>query len=748
MRIHSSILLVVLLRSNLALYDNAAFAQLKAFPEAEGYGALVTGGRGGTVYHVTNLNNSGAGSLRDAVSQPNRIVVFDTSGVINITSQLVFSSNITVAGQTAPGGGITVYNNSVSLSSVNGICNDIIRDIRFHAGMNSSSGAKALSVTDGNNVIYDHVSVEWGRWDDIGVTKSTGTAGNVTFQNCIIGEPINPQYFGGLFENVDNVTFSHNLFVDNTSRSPKVKGTIQYFNNVVYNWAVTGLCGGHSGADHYLDCIGNTFIAGPSSNNQFVGEFTATDHVYQTGNVKDLNKNGVPDSVAVVPSDFYQSTTYPGPTFSSSSTLTYQPAIPVTIDSAATAYAKVLAGAGASLVRDPVDTRLVGQLTSLGTSGNARVLDETVVGGQPAMTVVTRPGGFDSDNDGIPNTWESAHGLNPNLASDAKLLNPIGYTYVEQYINELASVHAGRTWNSNGGDWSTLVKWTTALPTNDDNAYVAGNGAGSNGLVTVTQNNAACFYLHIGGNGSPSGEKVTVRGGALTVNDTIYVGDQNNGTLEIQSGGTVQAWNVQLGNTVGGTAYTGNLLLRGGVLMTYQVVPGGGTPGNWTSGGSCTWSGSTLQAIGTLNFAVPATIGAGGATIDSNGFACTVSGVLSGDGGLTKTGSGTLVLTAANTYAGPTVISKGTLELTSTGQIAAASDINISDSTAVFQVDSGTHTVGNINGTGTIILLTGCHLTASSVAQKTLIINDGATLTIAAKPGSPTAGRASPQPVP
>ena len=513
-------------------------------------------------------------------------------------------------------------------------------------------------------MIYDHVSVEWGRWDDIGVTKDTGTAGNVTFQNCLIGEPINPQYFGGLFENVDNVTFSHNLFINNTSRSPKVKGTIQYIGNVVYNWAVTGLCGGHSGADHYLDCIGNTFIAGPSSNNQAVGEFTATDNVYQTGNVKDLNKNGVLDSVALVPADFYQSSTYPGPTFSSSSTLTYQPLIPVTIDSAATAYAKVVASAGASLVRDPVDTRLVAQLTSLGTSGNARVTDESVVGGQPAMTVVTRPAGFDSDNDGIPDTWETAHGLNPNMASDANLTNPIGYTFLEQYINELASVHAARTWNSNGGDWAVPAIWSSATPTNDDNAYVVGNGGGTNGLVAVTQNNAACFSLHIGGNGSATADKVSVNsGGALAVNDTIYVGDQSNGTLEINSGGTVQAWNVQLGNTTGGTTYTGNLSINGGTLMTNEVVLGGGTPGNWTTGGSCTWSGGTVQAIGALKFAVPATIGAGGATFDTNGFASTVSGVLSGTGGLTKIGTGTLTLTASNTFSGDTKISGGNITL-------------------------------------------------------------------------------------
>jgi autotransporter-associated beta strand protein len=554
------------------------------------------------------------------------------------------------------------------------------------------------------------------------------------------------------------------------------------------------------------------------------------------------------------------------------------------------------------------------------------------VGGQPTMTVVTRPAGFDSDGDGMPDTWETAHGLNPNLATDRNLTNPVGYTFVEQYINELASIHSGQTSNSNGGNWNTPAIWTSATPTNDDNAYVVGNGAGANGLVAVTQNNAVCFSLHIGGNGSATADKVSVNsGGALTVNDTIYVGDQNNGTLEINSGGTVQAWNVQLGNTVGSTTYTGNLSLNGGTLKTCEVDPGGGTPGNWTSGGSCTWSGGTVQAIGTLNFAVPATIGAGGATIDSNGFTCTVSGLLSGNGGLTKLGTGTLTLTAsntysgdtkisggnialsnanalqnstldynsyggtlsfgtltgaalgglkgsqalsltnassaavqlqvggngqstsysgalsgagsltkagtgtltltasnafsgavnfngglinaaslnnlgsgsaltfnggglqfggiydpstrtmtfqsggatldtngkiiilanpignggaggltkagsgiltlnaANTYTGDTIVSSGTLELTSAGQISAASDISTSATTATFQVDSGTHIVGNISGVGTTVLSAGGNLTASSVVQNTLTLGTGSRLTIAAIPGGLTA---------
>ncbi|MGA2061036.1 MAG: autotransporter-associated beta strand repeat-containing protein [Thermoguttaceae bacterium] len=648
MRTHSSILFIALLISGPALFEDTVFAQLKAFPEAEGFGAFVTGGRGGTVYHVTNLNDSGAGSLRDAISQPNRIIVFDTSGVINISSALAMSNNITIAGETAPGDGITIYGNELSGSNRSNI---IVRDIRIRSGMNTASDVKALNVTTGHDMIFDHLSIEWAQYDNLGMTSNSY---NITLQNSISGEPISSQYSGGLIDSSTNITLSHNLWIDAKTRNPKIKGNLQYINNVVYNWGVTeGLSGGHSSANWYEDVINNYFISGPSSSSTIAGEFSSTDQVYQSGNLKDTNKNGLLDGAAMLTSDFGG-----GPTFRAAPY--NNPTVAVTTDSATAAYAKVIAGAGA-LVRDPVDTTLINQVTSLGTLG-AVIANETVVGGQPSMTVVTRPAGFDSDGDGIPDTWETAHGLNPNNAADRNLLNPEGYTMVEQYINELGANHGTPTWNGTSGNWLTPAYWTTgALPTNDDNAYVVGNGTGANALITVTGNLAQCFSLHIGGNSGPSGDKVSVNG-TLAVTDTIYVGDQNNGTLEID-GGSVQAWNVQLGKTVGGTTYTGNLLLNGGILKTYQVVLGGGTPGNWTSGGSCTWSGGTVQAIGALNFAVPATIGAGGATIDSNGFACTVSGVLSGNGGLTKIGTGTLTLTTSNTFSGDTKISGGNITL-------------------------------------------------------------------------------------
>ena len=126
---------------------------------------------------------------------------------------------------------------------------------------------------------------------------------DVTFQYCIIGHGIGPQRFGCLCES-ENVTFSHNLWISNQSRSPKSKGIVQYVNNVVYNWGVCGYVGGHSGAGHTADLVNNYFIKGPNSNNRFAGEFTATDHIFQKGNFIDMNRDGKLNGVLAKPEDF------------------------------------------------------------------------------------------------------------------------------------------------------------------------------------------------------------------------------------------------------------------------------------------------------------------------------------------------------------------------------------------------------------------------------------------------------------
>ena len=136
------------------------FAQQLAFPGAQGWGRFATGGRGGSVYHVTNLNDSGTGSLRDAASQPNRIIVFDVSGVIRINSRIVFKNNLYVAGQTAPGEGITVYGDGVSFSGADNI---IVRYMRFRMGAVGTKDKDAAGIANGKNMIFDHCSFSWDR---------------------------------------------------------------------------------------------------------------------------------------------------------------------------------------------------------------------------------------------------------------------------------------------------------------------------------------------------------------------------------------------------------------------------------------------------------------------------------------------------------------------------------------------------------------------------------------------------------
>ncbi|WP_232336567.1 pectate lyase family protein [Mucilaginibacter aquatilis] len=388
-------------------------AQKLAFPEAEGFGRFATGGRGGEVYHVTNLNDSGEGSFRDAVSKSNRTIVFDVTGVIKITDKIKASPKITVAGQTAPGQGIVVYGNGVSFAD-----SSIIRYMRFRGSINMPRGACTVVADNCKDVIFDHVSIAWGRWDNLHIKNSN----NITLQYCLIGESIDPQRFGALFENPTNITVHHSLWIDNSSRNPKAKAGIEYINNVIYNWGSNGFVGGHSGAVHTQDIINNYFIAGPNSSKSYMGLFSATDRVYQRGNYLDANKDGKLNGRLLVDSDFVKK----GPTLLKTSN--YKPA--VNIDNAASAYKKVLNEVGASLRRDAVDERLIGYLKSLGTKGQI-FKTEADAGGQPDLPAVEKPA--DSNNDGIPDKWDKK--FNANSSNDEN-----GYTRLEKYLNDIVKL--------------------------------------------------------------------------------------------------------------------------------------------------------------------------------------------------------------------------------------------------------------------------------------------------------------------
>ncbi len=369
------------------------------------------------------------------MSQPNRLVVFDVGGVIKIGKEVTVSSNLTIEGQSAPGEGICLYGNGVSLG---GQSNIIVRYLRFREGIDGDAGKKALGMDRSSNIIIDHCSISWGRWDDLGITVGS-TA--ITVQNCIISEAIHQQAFGALIDTVTNVTLSHNLWMSNVSRNPKVKGTVQFINNIVYNWGGTGLCGGHSGANHDLDVINNYFIKGPSSNDRFAGEFKPTDHVYQEGNYVDLDADGKLNGQLAVPADFHRANEgggYTLPTFVKAPAM--HPLTPVTTQSATDAYAKIVAEVGCSLHRDAVDGRLISELTSLGTKGatlpqephappgpngkpdktnpvymeaNAKVMDVSRALGKTLGEIKSGTAMVDTDQDGIPDEWEKTHETRP-----------------------------------------------------------------------------------------------------------------------------------------------------------------------------------------------------------------------------------------------------------------------------------------------------------------------------------------------
>jgi len=400
-------------------------AELPAFPSAEGFGALATGGRGGEIYHVSNLNDGGPGSFRDAVSKGPRIVVFDVAGYIELQSPVSVGSYITIAGQTAPGEGISTKNYEVSFSKSHNV---IVRYMHFRQGLTPKQEKKyAVAIEGAGNMIFDHVSIQFGRWDCIGMSKSS----DITIQDSIIGPGVAPQRFGCLCES-ENVTFSHNLWISNQSRNPKSKGVVQYVNNVVYNWGVNGYVGGHSAADHGADVIGNYFIKGPSSGKVFAGEFKPTDHIFQQGNYAALNMDGTLDGRLVLPEDFGGGGNAP----TLVATATVKPPVDVKLDSAEAAYHKVAAGAGCSLQRDSVDTVLIGDLTSLGKNGKT-ISDPAQMGG--FGEIKGGPAKIKAGGDGIPDEWKKAHGIDPMDANGANGdYNHDGYTNVEKFVNELA----------------------------------------------------------------------------------------------------------------------------------------------------------------------------------------------------------------------------------------------------------------------------------------------------------------------
>ena len=430
------------------IISSATAPALTSFPGAVGYGSHATGGRNGSVYHVTNLNDSGIGSFRDAVSASNRIVVFDVSGYINLLTAVSAKSNLTIAGQTAAGEGIGFKGGEISFANSSNI---ICRNIRIIPGSETAStGDDALSLYLARNVIMDHCTFEFAPWNNIDGVSDNYTVypvTGITLQSCIDANPTGQQ-FGAHCESVlSQWTFYRNIFANSHNRNPLAKINEEFINNVHYNNEAGFTT--HTGTAFKHDNVNNYYIYGPastSSNDNPWFQMDAQQSIYCAGNLKDTNMDGILNGVETTP---YW---YSGP-----GTLLTAPWSPLTsvipTVSAPSAYRIAISSTG-TLPYCQMDSLIINQIKTLGlgtagftagTTGPSGGLykDQVVTGllndGYGIIRSGVQP--VDTDKDGMPDYWETATGSNLNV-DDAMTVASDGYTLIEHYLNWLAGIHA------------------------------------------------------------------------------------------------------------------------------------------------------------------------------------------------------------------------------------------------------------------------------------------------------------------
>lgn len=417
-----------------SIFFNPLVAQQLAFPGAEGFGKFTTGGRGGRVIEVTNLNDDGPGSLRDALKQTGaRTIVFRVGGTIVCNSPLVISDgDVTIAGQTAPGGGIAIRGAELRIVA----SNVIVRYIRVRPGdstdgITNEDGIRVISFSGKRtqNVIIDHCSVTWGKDEmmEIGGIGPGSNVRNVTVQNSIIGENINTHYGLLLWNDAKNISVIKNLFVHNSERnirSSTCTSTFEMVNNLVYGYKA----GTIPTYENHFDIIGNVYKTNPNVNT-----------VGRTISIS-ASLNNCPDSNIGLTRAYIKNNLQDGQEASVSAELNpYLKNSNVVTSGVVPMPANqveqfVLANVGANLPkRDAVDIRLVNDVKN--RTGGFKSSTSSA-GGYPNIEAGTAY--KDTDKDGMSDVWESANGLNPNDASDRNGdKNGNGYTNLEDFLNSL-----------------------------------------------------------------------------------------------------------------------------------------------------------------------------------------------------------------------------------------------------------------------------------------------------------------------
>ena len=488
MRTNQFILLIV--ASLLSCLPSAGQEKTPAFPGAEGFGRYVTGGRGGKVYHVTNLNDSGDGSLRWALSQNGaKTIVFDVSGTIHLSSTLnINKGNVTIAGQTAPGDGICVADYPVQIRANN----VIVRYMRFRLGnknvtVNGADGWDGFGGFDQSDIIVDHCSVSWSIDECLSIYGNK----NTTVQWCLVAQSLQDaghskgsHGYGGNCGG-SGASFHHNLLAHHESRVPRLgpRYTTQLDermdmrNNVFYNYCGNGCYGGEA---MNVNIVNNYYKPGPGTaqisttkqqriacpgirTESYIAnypDYAPTLHIWG----KFFVEGNVNSKFNVVTNDNWQYGIYNQINADNNDGLYNEEVkdsirlsapidyILTTTHSAEQAYEKVLTYAGASLHRDTFDDLMVSDTRNGAASYTGKGNHKGIIDSQednrpedagddwsawPALNSDTPP--TDTDGDGMPDEWETANGLNPSDSSDGVVFDSDGYTNLERYLNSLVT---------------------------------------------------------------------------------------------------------------------------------------------------------------------------------------------------------------------------------------------------------------------------------------------------------------------
>lgn len=428
-------------------HSSGTSRSIPAFPGAEGFGAYAAGGRGGRVIEVTNLLDGGPGSLRAAIkAEGPRIVIFRVAGTIELLSRIQIENPfITIAGQTAPGGGITIKNHSSNIGSPLEIkTHDVImRYIRSRPGPSAqpSDTVDALTISAGHDIIIDHCSFSWATDE---VVNTWNDVRDITIQWSIIAEGLNksthpkgPHSKGMLLgsDGAERISVHHNLFAHNYDRNPDVNvvGVVDLVNNVFYNGARwTEIKDKYGDGNQKINIINNYYKEGPSSRNDrkkgyevfYYSNTGRHPQVYVKGNLGfHRPSEHQPESLVVREDSRWMmvESRFPAPQ--------------INTDSAVETFNLVLANVGAVVPkRDAVDQRIVNDVIN----GTGKIIDDPAeVGGWPELA--SGGAASDTDHDGMPDSWEGRQGFNKQDASDGSAdSDGDGYSNLEEYLSTIA----------------------------------------------------------------------------------------------------------------------------------------------------------------------------------------------------------------------------------------------------------------------------------------------------------------------